>query len=42
MCVIDGRVHQDVRSLQLEGYVWAEDHGVNRGQFANRHARRMD
>ncbi len=42
MCVIDGRVHQDVRSLQLEGCVWAEDHGVNRGQLANRHTRRMD
>ena len=41
MCVIDGRVHQDVRSLQLEGCVWAEDHGVNRGKFANRHTRRM-
>ncbi len=42
MCFIDGRVHQDVRSLQFEGCVWAEDHGVNRGQFANRHTRRMD
>ncbi len=41
MCAIAGRVHQDMRSLQWDGCVWAEGHGVNRGQLANRHTRRM-